>query len=285
MTDRAAFRRELRNNSPIWFATIYDAISAKIAQSVGYQLVFSSGYDVTAARLAQPDLELLTLTENVAIARAIANACSIPYIADADTGYGGVLNVMRTVAEFERAGVHGITIEDQVSPKSCPNLAKVRVTDIDVAAAKIRAAAAARSDVDFIVVARTDTYGCDDACRRAEQFARAGADLVWPTPQCFGDLEDLRRIREASGLPLKVIVYGLLEQVPPDELEDVAKLMGYSHVAMFSAAQAMAQNMRALLETRGVKELPLPMMDRAQFERDLIDHAELAALEKKLSAQ
>lgn len=285
MTDRAAFRRELRKKAPVWFATIYDAISAKIAQNVGYPLVFSSGYDATAARLAQPDLELLTLTENVAIARAIAGAVSIPYIADADTGYGGVLNVMRTVAEFEHAGVHGITIEDQVSPKSCPNLAKVRVIDIDVAAAKIRAAVAARGDADFVVVARTDTYGCDDACRRAEEFARAGADVVWPTPQSFGDLEELRRIHEASGLPLKVIVYGLLEQVPPDELEDVAKLIGYSHVAMFSAAHAMARNLRALLEARCAKDLPLPMMDRGEFERDLIGHAELAALERELSAQ
>ena len=164
----------------------FNAMSAKVIDGVGFPAIYMSGYGTSLSLTGLPDAGLVTLTEMVANARYIAAAVSVPLIADADSGFGNAINVMRTVREFITAGVAGIHIEDQVAPKRCGHVAGREVIAIDEAAGKIRAAVAARDelDPDFVLVARTDARGAhggslDDAIRRANAYLAAGADMAF----------------------------------------------------------------------------------------------------------
>ena len=160
---------------------ILNALHAKIAESVGFEAVYMTGAG-TAAERGFPDVGLLTMTEMVANAKYIANAVNIPVICDADTGYGNPLNVQRTVREYESAGVAGIHIEDQLSPKKCGFFQGKQVIPQDEAVQKIRAALDARSDPDFVIIARCDAYtvtGWEDTLQRCRAYVDAGADLVF----------------------------------------------------------------------------------------------------------
>jgi 2-methylisocitrate lyase-like PEP mutase family enzyme len=163
----------------------YDALTAMIYAKQGFEAVYMTGYG-TAAALGMPDAGLATMEEMVRNARYIANAVSIPLISDADTGYGNVVNLVRTVREFIQAGVAGIHLEDQVTPKRCGHVAGKRVVPIDEAVGKIRAAVDTRDryDPDFVIIARTDARGAvggsfEEAVRRGNAYAEAGADLVF----------------------------------------------------------------------------------------------------------
>ena len=160
---------------------ILNALHAKIAESVGFEAVYMTGAG-TAAERGFPDVGLLTMTEMVANAKYIANAVNIPVICDADTGYGNPLNVQRTVREYESAGVAGIHIEDQVFPKKCGFFQGKQVIPQDEAVQKIRPALDARSDPDFVIIARCDAYavtGWEDTLQRCRAYVDAGADLVF----------------------------------------------------------------------------------------------------------
>lgn len=160
---------------------VYDAFQAKVAEKRGFRAVYMTGFGTAASR-GYPDLGLVTMSEMVANARAIANAVGIPVICDADTGYGNPLNVWRTVREYEDAGAAAIHIEDQVWPKRCGFLAGKQVIPLEEMVPKVRAACDARRDPGFVIIARTDALapnGWDDAERRARAYREAGADLVF----------------------------------------------------------------------------------------------------------
>src|SRR5207249_1834098 len=156
------------------------------------------------ARLGRPDVGLLTMTEMVDNARRIVEAVGVPVIADADTGYGNAINVIRTVQEYERAGVAGIHLEDQVMPKKCGHMADKQVIAAEEFAAKIRAAVAARRSEDFVLIARTDARaveGFERALERARRYHQAGADVIFfEAPESEAEVE--RVARELSGVPL-----------------------------------------------------------------------------------
>ncbi len=183
--------RELLAREPFLHTSgIHSPIEAKIAAAVGLHWAFMSGYSCSLALLGRADLGFSTMTESTGWALAIARAVDIPIIADGDDGYGGVLATGRTVEEFERAGVAGITLEDQRFPKRCGHLPGTRCLPVGDAVQKLRAALAARSDGDFVIIARTDAVvgggGLDDAIERARRYAGEGADLVWcefPSPE------------------------------------------------------------------------------------------------------
>ena len=159
----------------------YDGFTARIAQEAGFDAVYMSGFATSMSR-GLPDVGLLTQTEMVQNAASIASVVDVPVVADADTGYGNAINVHRTIREYERAGVAGVHVEDQVAPKKCGFFEGKQVIDMDEAASKIRAAVEARSDDDFVVIARTDALavnGWDDVERRCRAFVDAGADLVF----------------------------------------------------------------------------------------------------------
>jgi 2-methylisocitrate lyase-like PEP mutase family enzyme len=181
----------------------YDGVSAKLVERAGFPVVYMTGYGVSASRLGLPDMGFTGLAEMADHARNMAAAVGIPLIADADTGYGNALNARRTVALYEAAGVAGLHIEDQQLPKRCGHLAGKVVIPGEEFAAKIRAAVEARTDPDLLIIARTDAIavnGFDDALRRAELAAKAGADMLFveaPTTE-----EQIERVARAFDTPL-----------------------------------------------------------------------------------
>ena len=177
----ARFRELLAADGLIVAPFIMNALHARIAESVGFNAVYMTGAG-TSAEKGFPDVGMLTMTEMVTNARYIANAVDIPVICDADTGYGNALNVQRTVREYEAAGVAGIHIEDQVFPKKCGFFEGKQVVPMEEHVQKVRAALDARTDPDFVIIARCDAYavtGWEDTVRRCQAYKEAGADLVF----------------------------------------------------------------------------------------------------------
>ncbi len=177
--------RELLQEKPYLITPgITTALHAMIVEKAGFDYVYAGGYDASLTLLGLPDVGLMTETEMVGNLRNVARATTLPVVADADTGYGNAINVIRTVESYEAAGLAAMHIEDQVAPKRCGHVAGKVVVSLDEAVGKIRAALDARRDKDFLIIARTDAIaaaggGLDEAVRRGRAFAKAGADMVW----------------------------------------------------------------------------------------------------------
>lgn len=181
---------------------VFNALVARMAERLGFQAVYLSGGALSAA-YGVPDVGLLTLSEFAHEARAIAQATALPLLCDADTGFGEALNVERTVRMFENAGAAGIHLEDQQLPKRCGHLSGKTLIDASAMAAKIRAAAAARRDPGFVIIARTDARGVtgfDDAVARAKLYLSAGADAIFP--EALENADEFRAFAQAVPAPL-----------------------------------------------------------------------------------
>ncbi|MFL5854448.1 MAG: oxaloacetate decarboxylase [Solirubrobacteraceae bacterium] len=222
---------------------VYDALTARIAARVGFDVVFISGYAVSAARLGEPDFGFLTQTEMTEAARSICRVSEAPVIVDADTGYGNAVNVLRTVRDLQDAGAAGLFLEDQVWPKKCGHMAGKRVVATEEHAAKIRAAVDARGERDLFVVARTDArqpLGLDAAIERCLSYKEAGADALFvEAPQ---SVEELEQVAEALPGPLvaNMIERGVTPHLTRSELRD----LGYALIvcplaALYAAARAV----------------------------------------------
>src|SRR5579863_9109061 len=161
----------------------YGALGARLIVQAGFSTVYMTGFGTSASVLGQPDVGLLTMSEMVSRASALASiAGDVPLIADADTGYGNPINVRRTIREYERAGVAGVHIEDQVRPKKCGHMEGKQVIPLDEMAQKVHAAVDARQDPDLVIIARTDAIavnGFEDALRRGQAYREAGADVIF----------------------------------------------------------------------------------------------------------
>src|SRR6516164_7074914 len=176
----------------------YDALSARLIAQAGFAAVYMTGFGTSASVLGQPDVGLLTMSEMVSRAAALASACGdLPLIADADTGYGNPINVQRTIHEYERAGVAGLHLEDQVLPKKCGHMEGKQVIPMDEMVQKIRAAVDARQDHDFVIIARTDAnavYGLEDALLRGKAYHEAGADVIFiEAPRSIAELRAIKQ--------------------------------------------------------------------------------------------
>ena len=212
MSKGGEFRRLLKENDYVYSTGVTGALDASIAERVGLKFVYMSGYSTSLALLAKADLGFLSSTEMVSHAAQIADATTLPVIADADDGFGNALTVMRTVESYERAGVAGIHIEDQVAPKRCGHLAGKRVLPLDEAVGKFKAALAARQDPEFVIIARTDARDADggtfeEAVHRGRTYASLGADMVWSefgNPDAVGEFEKFASEvqKERPGIPL-----------------------------------------------------------------------------------
>lgn len=248
----------------------YDAITARIIAQAGFSAVYMTGAG-TSASLGYPDFGLITMSEMVANAARIARAAELPLIADADTGYGNELNVVRTVQEHERAGTAGIHIEDQVSPKKCGHLDDKEIVPREEFVAKIRAAVAARRDPDFVIIARTDSRavaGLDEAVARSNLALQAGADLVF--------LEAPQTLEEVAAVPRRVQGPCLLNVVrggkTPEVNLDDAQAIGY-RVAIIPGLllkTVLGACDAALAELKRTKVHPVPLGDasvRQSFNR------------------
>lgn len=226
MSAPARLRELLREDGVIRAPGIYDGISARLVEQVGFQAGYVTGGGAAVSMIGHPDLGLLTMTEMVTHCHQLVGAVNIPLIADADTGYGNALNVARTVKEYERAGIAGLHIEDQVFPKRCGHLPNKVVIPANEMVSKIKAAVDARQDHDFVIIARTDSrgpYGINEAIDRANLYAQAGADVVFvEAPQ---SLEEVRRIATQVQAPLLINMIAKSD-TPPISIESL-DAMGY----------------------------------------------------------
>ena len=225
MTQTARFRDLLRRNGMVVAPGAYDCITARLIERAGFDAVYMTGAG-TAATLGYPDFGLVTMSEMVGNAGRIATAVDLPVIADADTGYGNELNVVRTVREYETVGVAGIHIEDQGFPKKCGHLEDKEIVPPEDWLAKIRAAAQSRRDRDFLVIARTDSRavaGLDEAIWRANAAIEAGADMAFvEAPQTLEEVAAVPRL--VKGPCLLNVVHG--GKTPDLDLAE-AERMGY----------------------------------------------------------
>lgn len=280
--DRSAFANQLRTGRTVWTAGVYDALSAQLAQAAGFPAVMTSGFAVSASLLGQPDVELYTMTENVGVIRNVANAVRIPVVADADTGYGNAINVMRTVRELEQAGVAALILEDQVLPKRCPCVATaVEILPLVESEAKIRAAVEARRDPDMVIIARTDATTESEAIERACAYVAAGADLIQPISRCFKSIEGLERLREACGRPLSLQILGWLETgLERKDIERIAGLAVFPLVGLMTVSDALRRNFEALWQNKSTGSLPLPVTSMESF-RQFIGFGEVEALQER----
>ena len=199
------FRRLIQSPRILLSPGAYDCMSAKLIESMGFRSTSISGAGISNSFLGEPDVGLMTLTDNVTVTRNIARSVNIPVSADADTGYGNAINVYHTVKLFEEAGVAGLNLEDQVFPKRCGHLAGKQVITQGEMVKKIEAAVSARQDPDFMIIARTDAaslMGIREAIKRAKAYVAAGADMVFP--DAILSAEDIKRFVESVDAPVSI---------------------------------------------------------------------------------
>ncbi|HEX3724575.1 MAG TPA: isocitrate lyase/PEP mutase family protein, partial [Nitrolancea sp.] len=189
------FRSLLAHPTTVVAPGAFDALSARLIEAAGFPVVYMTGFGVAASLLGRPDVGLTTMSEMVDSARRIVQAVSIPVIADADTGYGNARNLIRTIREYEAAGVAAIQIEDQVFPKRCGHMNGKQVVPIEEMAGKIAAAVAARRSPDMAIIARTDARaveGMESAVSRARRYYQEGADMLFvEAPQSLQEIEEV----------------------------------------------------------------------------------------------
>ena len=264
----------------------YDALSARLIAQAGFPAVYMTGFGTAASVLGQPDVGLLTMSEMVSCAAALAAVVGDrPLIADADTGYGNPINVRRTVREYERAGVAAIHIEDQVWPKKCGHMEGKQVIPVDEMVQKIRAAVDARQDPDFVIIARTDAnavYGLEDALRRGRAYREAGADVIFiEAPR---SIEELRAIAQA--FPDVPLLYNWAESgktplLPLEEIHALGfKLVIFPVSMLFAATQALLDLLEALKQGQTSLAFAERMVTFSQF-TDQIGLPEIQALERR----
>ena len=266
----------------VWAAGAFDALSARLIQEAGFDALLTSGYGISSSFLGEPDTEFYTMTENLQVTRNVCNAVTFPVIADIDTAYGNAVSAMRTMREFENAGVAAVIVEDQVSPKRCPcSSSAIDIVPMEDQVGKIRAMVAARKNPDVLLIARTDAVDEAEAIRRGRAYVAAGADIIQPISRCFKDFAGLQAMREGCGVPLSLQLLAWLEgDLDRKQIEQVACIATYPLVALMTAAEAMRTNLRALSQARSSKQLPLPVTGLHDF-NDFIGFNRVDALQKQ----
>ncbi len=247
----------------------YDALSARLVEQAGFEAVYMTGFGATASRLGQPDIGLLTQTEMCAQARDMSRAVAAPVIADADTGYGGLSNIARTVREYLQAGVAAIHLEDQVAPKRCGQMAGIRLIDAAENARRLQCALAARGSDPLLVIGRTDALpalGIAEALDRARRYQDAGVDLVF--------VDGIKTIAEVEAVARGVEGPKIVSIVDGNESTALTaadlQAMGFAIVLyavtpLFAAARAVAQAL-ATLQADGTPRA-VPTLAYAEFSR------------------
>ena len=251
MTDKQKrFRAELDTGELISAPGVFDMISAKIADRMGFDALYMTGYGTVASTLGLPDAGLASYTEMVGRVDTISRGTRTPLIADADTGFGGLLNVERTVRGYERAGAVAMQLEDQEFPKRCGHTHGRRVVETQDMAQKIRVAADTRDSGDFQIIARTDArtaFGLDEALRRADAYLKAGADILFiESPESEEEMEAICR-RFDVPLVANMVEGGFTPVLPADRLRDLGfRLAIFPSLGFLATAKALEQSYTVL---------------------------------------
>lgn len=287
MSQGHQLRQILESTEMLALPGVYDCLGAKLVEQIGFAAAFTSGFGISAATLGLPDYGFLTATETLDRAGKIAQATTLPIIADLDTGYGNPLNVMRTVSEAIRLGLGGIILEDQEAPKKCGHFSGKRVIPTEEHVQKIKAAVSVKKDSGLVIVARTDaraTLGLEEAIARGQAYHEAGADIVFiEAPQSVDELTAIARAFPSVPLLANAIEGGKTPCLPPSELKELGfKIVVYPLSGLFAATQAMMKCWQ-YLKDNGTTDRQLTSLDFQQFEK-LIDVAKYRQLEAEFRA-
>jgi 2-methylisocitrate lyase-like PEP mutase family enzyme len=259
MTMTKRLRELLARPKPLMAPGAADALTARLIAKQGFEAIYMTGAGTTAVRLGMPDVGLLTMSEMADNAQRIAEASQLPLVADADTGYGGPMNVQRTVRAYERAGAAGIHLEDQQWPKRCGHLAGKSIIPVEEMVAKIRAGLDARHDDDFVLIARTDSLaveGFERAIERCRRYEEAGADMIFL--EAPSKMEHLAAIPKAFRKPC---LYNMASsgKTPFLGIEEIGrlgfKLVIYPNFALLAAITAMTSTLEELKRTGSIAEV------------------------------
>ena len=289
MKTKAARMRELLKQGIVVSPGVYDGLSARMVEKMGFKAAATGGSGFSNARLSQPDIGLLTLMENVDACRHLARTLSIPLMADAETGYGNPVTVFHAVEYFEEAGVVGMNIEDQVSPKRCGHMQGKELISAQEMAKKVEAAVKAKKDPDFIINARTDAIaieGIDKAIERARLYIAAGADMVFP--DAVDSEEQIKRFVDAVDAPVSINIGFGIRSRPTTPLIPVKRLaeIGVARVTMarmLPSAALMGMHkalelMRDHVETGTLHDRPDLLYGMEEI-TDLMGYSKIAELE------
>lgn len=293
LNPRRKLRELLRNEPFIVSPGVYDGYSIRLVEAAGFKTACTSGAALSNALLSVPDIGVMGLTENVDHCRYLARSVSIPMTADADTGYGNPMNVFHTVRMFEEAGVAGINLEDQVSPKRCGHMPGKDVIEEIEMVKKIEAACLARRDDDFVIIARTDAIaveGVEGAVKRAKAYARAGADMLFPDAVRTED--DIKRLVDAAGIPISVNMgFGIRSRpttplIPLPRLKELGvKRISLPRMLPAAAIHGMQAALGAMREVM-ISGVPVDRPDLLVSIEDIMDlmgYTEMRALEQRLT--
>jgi 2-methylisocitrate lyase-like PEP mutase family enzyme len=257
MNSRQVLKQFFKRDRLLVAPGCFDGLSARLVEEAGFEAAYLSG-GALARSMGIPDIGLVTMSEVIDRAAQVVAAVKIPIIADADTGYGNAVNLVRTIREFERTGVAAIHIEDQITPKRCGHLDGKEVIPLAEMEKKLQAALASRSDPDFSIIARTDArgvHGFDDAIRRGRAFAELGVDAVFvEAPQSEAELEEIPRALPNVPLLVNVFKGGKTPMLPVERLQQMGyRIAIYPSETQRAAIYAMRQAL-SLLKSDGTTE-------------------------------
>ena len=284
MTQAQKIRDALQQKGVLVMPGVYDCLSAKIASRAGFEVIFITGYSVSATFLGEPDFGLLTQTELLAASQRICSVTPLPVIVDADTGYGNAVNVIRTVRELIRGGAAGIFLEDQIWPKRCGHMKGKQVVALEEYLKKLRAAVDARGKDDFFIVARTDArqaLGLEEAIRRGRAFKDAGADAVFI--EAPNTKEEMREIGRSVPRPLvaNMIERGVTPLMGPEELKELGfQLIVWPLGPLYASARAL-ENVYSTLRRAGTTHAIMDRLISFEDFHDIIGLKEKYALDEK----
>lgn len=267
---------------------VHDCLSAQIAQQVGFEVIFTSGFGIAASTLGRPDYGFLTATEMLYSVGRMVQATQIPLVADIDTGYGNPLNVIRTVTEAVQLGVAGVILEDQEWPKKCGHFQGKRVISAEEHIEKIKAAVQARGHSELVIIGRTDArapLGLEEAIRRGRAYFEAGADIVFiEAPQSVDELKAIAAAFPDAPLFANAIEGGKTPLMPPSELEALGyKIAVFPLAGLFSATKAIADCF-SYLKQHGTTVGFNHLLEFSQFEQ-IINIPHYRQLEQQFSVR
>ena len=284
---KSSLKTRLQQPGLIVAPGVFDMVSLRLADSFGFDALYMTGYGTVASHLGLPDAGIATYSDMVGRVMAMAGMARTPLIADADTGYGGLLNARHTVRGYEAAGAAAIQLEDQEFPKKCGHTPGRRVIPMEDMVQKIRVAAESRNSADFLIIARTDartSLGLDEALRRAEAYARAGADILFvESPESEEEMRHIGRMGKEVGVPLiaNMVERGRTPVLSRAELESIGyKIAIFPVTALLAAVQAMAAVYQQFQQTGSSASGAQPLYDFAELTK-LMGFEDVWAFEKR----
>jgi methylisocitrate lyase len=287
---RESAGRKLRDaieESTIQVPGAFNALTARLIEQAGYDAMYLSGAAFSVGVMALPDVGLFSITELAQQTSYLTRKANIPLIVDADTGFGAAVNVERTIVELEAAGAAAIQLEDQVLPKRCGHLSGKTIVDTSEMCAKLRAAAAAREDLDLVLLARTDArgvFGLDEAIERAKRYLDAGAD--WIFPEALADKSEFEKFADAIDAPLvaNMTEFGQSPLMTLDELAELGYAAVLYPVTLLRIAMKAVEAALAVIAAEGTQRDLLDLMQTRQELYDLIGYSDYETRDRQYFA-